>query len=233
VIRWRTALVEDTVTLTQQLQAFSAGDRKVAESILREILPKLHEIAARHLRKERYAAPVSPTELINEVWIRNLHKGGWQIRNREHFYAIAACAMRRVLVDYARARLASKCGSLTTTGPLDEAVELSDNQSARQIVEIGLLMDKLSQAQPKTRPIVDLHYFAGFSFEEIAEITGLSPRQVRHLWNKGRDWLKDRMTPPPDRAQSVGRTAAASGDAVPDRTPGRSRASPPIPSITE
>jgi RNA polymerase sigma-70 factor, ECF subfamily len=224
----------ETLSLTEQLHAFSAGDRKAAELVLREILPKLHEIAVRHLRKERYAAPVSPTELINEVWIRNLHKGGWQIRNREHFYAIAACAMRRVLVDYARLRLASKRGSLAPAGSLNEAgAKLSDNESAAQIVEIGLLMDKLSEAQPKTRPIVDLHYFAGFSFEEIAQITGLSPRQVRHLWNKGRDWLKDRMTRRPDRAQSVAQTAALPEDAAPDRIPARLPASPPIPSIAE
>jgi RNA polymerase sigma-70 factor, ECF subfamily len=224
--------MHETVSLTEQLQAFSAGDRRAAELVLREILPKLHEIAARHLRKERHAAPVSPTELINEVWIRNLHKGGWQIRNREHFYAIAACAMRRVLVDHARLRLASKRGSLTPAGSLNEptAPELSDKESAAQIVEIGLLMDKLSQAQPKTRPIVDLHYFAGFSFEEIAQITGLSPRQVRHLWNKGRDWLKDRMTPLPNRAQSAERSAAPSEYGAPDRTPTPSPASPPIPS---
>jgi RNA polymerase sigma factor (TIGR02999 family) len=184
------------VSLTEQLQAFSAGDRKVADAILRQVLPKLHEIAVRHLRKERYVAPVSPTELINEVWLRDMHNGGWNVRNREHFYAIAGCAMRRVLVDFARRRLALKRGGLDAAVFLDDAAaaELEDTQSAGQIVEIGLLVEKLGQAQPKTLQIVDLHYFAGFSFEEIAGITGLSPRQVRHLWVKGRDWLKDRMT---------------------------------------
>ena len=183
-------------SLTEQLQAFSAGDRAVAESVLREILPKLHQIAVRHLQKERYLAPVSPTELINEVWLRHMHKGGWQIRDREHFYAIAGCAMRQVLVDFARSRLALKRGAAERAAVFDETVpEPVDTGSAEQIVEIGLLMEKLGRKHPASVRIVDLHYFAGFSFEEIAEITGLSPRQVRHLWNKGRDWLKDRMQP--------------------------------------
>ncbi|MGA7834616.1 MAG: ECF-type sigma factor [Acidimicrobiales bacterium] len=201
--------MEAAVSLTEQLRAFSAGDRQAAEAVLRQILPKLHQLAVRHLRRERYQAPVSPTELINEVWLRHIHKGGWQIRSREHFYAIAGCAMRRVLVDFARSRLALKRGALDGAVFLDDsgAGEPVDTRSAEQIIEIGLLMEKLGQAQPKTLRIVDLHYFAGFSFEEIAEITALSPRQVRHLWNKGRDWLKDRMQPRPDRARSAAQTA--------------------------
>ena len=182
------------VSLTQQLRAFSAGDRAAAEAILRAILPKLREIAVRNLRKERYRAPVSPTELINEVWLRQLHKGGWQVKNRDHFYAIAGCAMRRVLVEFARTRLAAKRGPAEAPGCLDEsAYPAAGDASPEQLVEIGLLMEKLGEALPETLRIVDLHYFAGFTFDEIAGITGLSPRQVRHLWVKGRDWLKMRM----------------------------------------
>jgi RNA polymerase sigma-70 factor, ECF subfamily len=224
--------MEVPVSLTEQLQAFSAGDRKAAEAVLREILPKLHELAVRHLRKERYVAPVSPTELINEVWLRHIHKGGWNIQNREHFYAIAGRAMRRVLVDFARSRLALKRGGMDPAGPLD-AAEPVDTQNAEQIVEIGLLMEKLAKSQPKTSRIVDLHYFAGFSFEEIAEITGLSQRQIRHLWAKGRDWLKGRMTPLPDRALAAGKTAAPSEDAATDRTPKPRRAVRRIPWTAE
>lgn len=195
--------MEGAVSLTEQLRAFSGGDRKAAEDVLREILPTLHQIAVRNLRRERYAAPVSPTELINEVWLRHMHKGGWQIRNREHFYAIAGCAMRCVLVDYARSRLALKRGAMDAAIRLDDSVpEPADTASAEQIVEIGLLMEKLGQAHPKSLRIVDLHYFAGFSFEEIAEITGLSPRQVRHLWDQGRNWLKNRTKPRRDREQA-------------------------------
>jgi RNA polymerase sigma factor (TIGR02999 family) len=206
------------VSLTEQLQAFSSGDREMAEAILREILPKLHQLAVRHVRKERYLAPVSPTELINEVWLRHIHKGGWHIRNREHFYAIAGCAMRRVLVDFARDRLALKRGAFDPPVFLDEAAtaEQPDPASASQVVEIGLLMEQMGKARPEAVQVVDMHYFAGFSFEEISEITGLSLRQVRHRWEKGRDWLKDHLMPRKDRVQSVPRTTSRSGDGATD-----------------
>ena len=97
-----------TPSLTELLQRYSKGDREVAEVVLREVLPKLHQIAIRELRRERYVAPLSPTELINEVWLRSLRKGGWQVNSRDHFYAIASVAMRRVLVDFARNRLAQR-----------------------------------------------------------------------------------------------------------------------------
>lgn len=218
------------VSLTEQLQSFSSGDREMAEAILREILPKLHQLAVRHVRKERYLAPVSPTELINEVWLRHMHKGGWHIRNREHFYAIAGCAMRRVLVDFARNRLALKRGAADAPVLLDEAAaaEQADPASATQIVEIGLLMEQMGKARPEVVQVVDMHYFAGFSFEEISEITGLSLRQVRHRWEKGRDWLKDHLMPRKHRAQSVPRTASRSGGGATDRIQATSPADPRI-----
>jgi RNA polymerase sigma factor (TIGR02999 family) len=174
----------------------------------------------RHVRRERYIAPVSPTELIHEVWLRHMHKGGWRIKNREHFYAIAGCAMRRVLVDFARSRMALKRGAFDSPVPLDEAAasERPDPAGASQIVEIGLLMEQMAIAHPEAVQVVDMHYFAGFSLEEIAEITGLSLRQVRHRWEKGRDWLKNSLMPRKDRAQSVRRTAPRSADGAMDRT---------------
>jgi RNA polymerase sigma factor (TIGR02999 family) len=182
-------------SLTKQLQSFSDGDREIAETILREVLPTLHQIAVRELQRERYIAPLSPTELINEVWLRSLGKGGWQINSREHFYAIAALAMRRVLIDFARQRLAHRRGEGEKTDSLDDSLqEASASASdAETIVQIGILMERLEKAVPQAARIVDMHYFAGFTLQEIAELTGLTFRQVRHLWEKGRDWLKDRM----------------------------------------
>ena len=186
-----------TSTLTEQLRLYSGGDRDVAEAVLREVLPRLHQIAVRELRRERYVAPLSPTELIHEVWIRNLRKGGWQINSREHFYAIAALAMRRVLVDFARNRLAQRRGDGETPDSLDEnaSTRQADGPDPESIVQMGMLMDQLEKANPEAARVVDMHYFAGFTLEEIAEITGLTFRQVRHRWERGRDWLKARMSP--------------------------------------
>jgi RNA polymerase sigma factor (TIGR02999 family) len=189
--------MDESSSLTKQLQSFSGGEREVAEAILREVLPTLHQIAVRELRRERYVAPLSPTELINEVWLRSLGKGGWQINSRDHFYAIAALAMRRVLVDLARQRLAKRRGDGEQPHSLDEAFSLErvEPPSAESIVQIGQLMERLEKTIPDAARIVDMHYFAGFTLQEVAGITGLTFRQVRHLWEKGRDWLKDRIGP--------------------------------------
>src|SRR5579862_9149467 len=173
-------IVESTPSLTQQLQSYSGGDRAIAEAVLREVLPRLHQIAVRELRRERYVAPLSPTELINEVWLRNLRKGGWQINSREHFYAIAALAMRRVLIDFARNRLAQRRGDGETPDSLeaDSSLGSSGKTDPESIVQIGMLMDQLERANPEAARVVDMHYFAGFTLEEIAQITGLTFRQV-------------------------------------------------------
>jgi RNA polymerase sigma factor (TIGR02999 family) len=182
-------------SLTVQLQSFSGGDREIAEAVLRQVLPKLHQIALRELRRERYVAPLTPTELIHEVWLRSLGKGGWQINGREHFYAIAALAMRRVLVDFARQRLAQRRDDGGKPESLDENTSriLGEAPDLESVVQIGLLMEKLEKTSLKAARVVDMHYFAGFTLQEVSEITGMTLRQVRHLWEKGRDWLKKRV----------------------------------------
>lgn len=186
---------DSELTLTLQLRRFSEGDRAMAELILRAVLPKLHEVAVRALSKERFAAPLSATELINEVWIRHLRSGGFEVRNREHFYAIAGKAMRRVLVDFARKRLAVSRGVGDVPLSLEVVHErhLQEHSQLEQIIEIGRLMEVLEKRDPVGARIFELRYFTGFTLEEVAEITGLTKAQVRHLWNKTEAWIKDRF----------------------------------------
>lgn len=171
---------------------FMQGNQSMADALLRDVLPKLHQIAVRELKRERYMAPLSKTELIHEVWLSSLSKGGWQIRDQGHFYALASLAMRRVLVDLARKRLSLRRGAGEGTLPLDDSPDLlgATVQDARQIVEIGLLMDRLEAKDPDAARMVDMHYFSGFTLEEIAAETGLTVRQVRSRWEKGMKWLK-------------------------------------------
>lgn len=132
-------------SLTNRLQLFMRGNTAAADALLREVLPKLRDIALRELKRERYIAPLSKTELINELWVSSLSKGGWEIRDQGHFYALASMAMRRVLVDIARKRLAVRRGGGEATFSLGESgafIGTSVND-AEQIVEIGILMDRL------------------------------------------------------------------------------------------
>jgi RNA polymerase sigma factor (TIGR02999 family) len=179
-------------SVTERLQLFMQGDSTVVDALLDEVLPQLHEIAARELRRERYMAPLSKTELIHEVWLGSLSKAGWEIRNQGHFYALISLAMRRVLVDFARKRLAARRGGGETTLPLEESHALLKTpiQDAEQIVEIGILMDRLEAKDPDAARMVDMHYFSGFTLEEIAGKTGLTLKQVRSRWKRGLNWLK-------------------------------------------
>jgi RNA polymerase sigma factor (TIGR02999 family) len=185
-----------SVSLTEQLRRYSGGDRNIADAVFREVLPKLREVALAILRNERYRAPYCPSELISEAWLKSLRYGGWQIRDREHFYAIAGWVMREVLVDAARSRLAQRRGGGEAPASLDDLPQ-DLHPSVRNdelMVEIGLLLTKLEKKAPDVARVVDLHYLVGFSLEEIVGITGLTFRQVRHRWEKGRDWLKDRVS---------------------------------------
>ena len=179
-------------SLTKRLQLFMQGDSTVADSLLDEVLPQLHEIAVRELRRERYMAPLSKTELIHEVWISSLSKGGWEIRDQGHFYALISLAMRRVLVDLARKRLAMRRGGGETMLPIEGSGALLKTpiQDAEQIVEIGILMERLEAKDPEAARMVDMHYFSGFTLEEIAAKTGLTLKQVRSRWERGLNWLK-------------------------------------------
>jgi RNA polymerase sigma factor (TIGR02999 family) len=187
-----------SLSLTEQLRRYSEGETEIAEAILREVLPKLHVIAVRELSRERFFAPLSPTELINEVWLSNLRKGGWQVKSRKHFYAIACLAMRRVLVDFARNRLAQRRGDGQIPKSLEQsgAMQWSQEPPPEIILQMGLLLDQLEIVNPDAARVVDMHYFAGFTLQEIAEINKLSFRQVRHRWDKAREWLRERIEEP-------------------------------------
>lgn len=181
-----------TTSLTVRLKLFMQGDRAAVDSLLEEVLPTLHEIAVRELQRERFIAPVSKTELIQEVWLRNLSRGGWQINDQGHFYALASLAMRRVLVEFARKRLALRRGAGAASLPIEDAAAFlgSSVADAERIVEIDLVMDRLEHRDPDAARVVDMHYFAGFTLQEISEKTGLSFRAVRTRWERGLKELK-------------------------------------------
>jgi len=182
------------------------GNSAAAEALVREVLPKLREIALRELKMERYVAPLTKTELINELWIGHLSKGGWQIRDQGHFYALASLAMRRVLVDLARKRLAACRGGGDAPLPLTQSSPLlkTSVQDTEQIVAIGILMDRLESVDADAARIVDMHYFSGFTLEEIAKETGLTLKQARFRWERGLKWLKRMLRAKPLAQQSAG-----------------------------
>ncbi len=171
------------------------GDTTVVDPLLREVLPKLREIAGRELNRTGSFESVCKTELINELWVSSLSKGNWQFNDRGHFFALAGLAMRRVLIDLARKRLSVRRGSGTAPEPLDKemAAAQAPRTDAEQILAIGLLMDQLEVEDPDAARAVDMHYFSGFTLEEIAKELGLTIKKVRSRWERGLKWLKKRL----------------------------------------
>ncbi len=183
-------------SLTKRLQLFMQGDTSSADALLREVLPRLQEIALRELKMERHLAPVTSTELISELWVTNLSRGGWQIQDRGHFYALASLAMRRILIDMARKRLAGRRGAGEVPLSLDDPGRVPINPSVQDsalIVEIGILMDQLDAQDPDAARMVDMQYFTGFTLDEIAAETKLSRKQVRTRWKRGMKWLEQKL----------------------------------------
>ncbi len=102
--------------------------------------------------------------------------------------------MRRVLIDFARARITQRRGHGEALLSSDQGTSIEAvAASPESLVQIGMLMDALEKVDKEWARVVDMHYFAGFTLEEIAEITGLRLRQIRVRWEKGRDWLKDHL----------------------------------------
>ena len=190
--------MDPAISLTGQLRLFSSGQREIGDSLLREIFPRMRQIAARKLRKE-YATPaVTPTDLIGETWLASLHRGKWNIEDREHFFSIVGLAMQNVLTDMARRRLAQRRGSGAAHISLEEISPGRQPASAgaEQVIEISLLLQKLANGDARAASIVRMHYVLGLSLEEVAAATGLTLRQVRHQWQKGKLWLAAQLASP-------------------------------------
>ena len=188
--------MDEIVSLTEQLRRFSKGDQDIAEAVFRAVYPKLRDIASRSLKPhERRTGLISTGDLVHEVWLAHLRKGGFEVKDQGHFYSIASRAMRQVLVDLARRRLTRRRGDGEVPTSLSgTAVQFADGTASPEtVVAMGLLLEKLEHSKPEAVKVFDMHAVAGLTFEEIAEATGLKVRQVRYLWTKAQNWLKDHL----------------------------------------
>jgi RNA polymerase sigma factor (TIGR02999 family) len=149
---------------------------------------ELRRVAARYLRRERRNHTLQPTALVHEAYLRLHDARGGRLENRTHFYGAAAQAMRRVLVDYARSRNASKRGGGAIDvvpfedidGPLDLRLDFAALNDA---------LDALAAIAPDKARVVELRYFGGLSIEETASLLGVAPATVKRHWTFARAWL--------------------------------------------
>lgn len=178
---------------TQLLKAMHAGNDAAAEKLLPLVYSELHRIAKAFMRRERPDHTLQPTALINEAYLRLIHEEiDWN--SRAHFVGFAAHVMRRVLVDYARARNAAHRGGKM------ERIEIQDHFaiSSEKLEQISLLdeaLNRLEQKNSRQAKVVELRYFGGLSIEEIGATLGIAPRSVKRDWTVARIWLYEQLNP--------------------------------------
>lgn len=175
--------------LTQLLEAWQKGDAAAANELVPLVYSELRRIAAAKLRGERSDHTLQPTALVHEAWLKlRQNVAGWQ--NREQFFAIAAQAMRRILVDHARKRHAAKRGDGQAPVAFDEvsrtfAVSWPDER----LLALDQALEDLAALDPRQAQIVELRFFGGLSVEETASVLAISPTTVKREWATGRAFL--------------------------------------------
>src|SRR5688572_17178629 len=152
--------MDTTPDLTQLLLAWGDGDRKALDELTPRIYRELKKLAGGYLRRERAGHTLQPTALAHEAFIKLIDQRNVQWRNRAHFFGIAAQAMRRILVDHARAKLAEKRGSGGAVVSLDEAIDISDSR-ADQLIALDEALERLAQLDPNRGRVIELRYFGG------------------------------------------------------------------------
>jgi len=165
--------------------------------LIGEVYSELHRIAAGYVRRER-AQSVQATDLVHEAYLRLAREASPRWQNRTHFIAIAAIAMRRLLVERARARGAAKRGGVQVQVTLNDGL-LSD-QDATALVDLIALdraLTELAAIEPEQARIVEFRYFGGLTVEETAEAMETSPATVKRHWVIARAWLLRAMAGPP------------------------------------
>ena len=161
------------------------------EALMPAVYEELRRLASSYLRRERDAQSMQPTALVHEVYLRMLRDKPMLFQNRAHFCAIAATAMRRILVERARARHALKRGGPVPRVSPDESLA-GDPASARGGVDVLALnqaLERLEAIDPARARIVELRYFGGLSVEETAAEHDISPATVKRHWSVARAWL--------------------------------------------
>jgi RNA polymerase sigma factor (TIGR02999 family) len=177
--------------ITILLRRWREGDREALNQLMPLVYPRLKAIAG-GLDRHHSADAIQATALVNEAFLRLVkqQKLGWE--SREHFFSLAALAMRQILTDYARARLANKRGGALKRVPLHEQMQwVSVNNE--EILDLSLAMDELAQVDSRKVHLVELRYFLGCTAEEAAEVIGVSKATVDREVELARAWLFRRL----------------------------------------
>ena len=187
----------ENADVTILLHRIKLGDASAASEIMPLIYNELHAIAGKHMRQERKDHTLQATILVDEAFMRLAGNSKIDWQNRAHFFAVASCAMRRVLIDYARAAKAEKRPKAHQQVELESGLAALDEHSI-DILALDEALAKLAVWDPRKSQIVEMRFFAGLSFDDIAETLAISARTAKRDWTMARAWLYAELTKPLD-----------------------------------
>jgi RNA polymerase sigma factor (TIGR02999 family) len=180
--------------ITQMLREWSDGNQEALDNLLPLVYDELHRQAARYLRKERPGHTLQTTALIHEAYLKLIDRRDVNWESRTHFFAVAAQAMRRILVDYAKAKHREKRGGDNIKLSLEEAMLVAAKEKGVDLIALDEALNKLNLLDEQQARVVELRYFSGLSLEETAEALRVSRATVARDWEAARAWLHRELT---------------------------------------
>jgi RNA polymerase sigma factor (TIGR02999 family) len=185
--RWR-RIFSFVNPATELLNAAAQGDCHAAEQLLPLVYDELRKLASARLAHERPGQTLQATALVHEAYLRLVgSESSGSYRDRNHFFAMAATAMRRILVDGARAKLAEKRGGGHAHGPLEDVAVAPPDE---EVLALHEALEKLAVDDPLKAQLVELRYFAGLTGDQAAAVLGISPSAADRHWAFARAWLQ-------------------------------------------
>ena len=180
---------------TMFLRQIGDGDADAAQQLLPLVYEELRALAGGHFRRQRADHTLQPTALVHEAFVRLIDQTNAQYKDRSHFFAVAATAMRQILTDHARRKKADKRGGEWEKVSLDH-VAGSDRGAGLQTLDLVALDDaltELAQLDPRKHRVVELRFFGGLSVDEVAEVLAVSKTTVESDWRGARAWLSAQL----------------------------------------
>ena len=178
--------------VTEMLSKVTDGDFDALGFLMPRVYDELHEIAGRHLRRERPDHTLNATALVNEAYLKLVDQRDVRWQNRAHFRAIASQAMRRILVNHAAKRGAQKRGGGEEFATLNEEL-VPGASTAEDIVRLDAALDRLRQLSERQSKVVEYRFFGGLTHQETAEVLGVSIETVNLDWRLARAWLSGEL----------------------------------------
>ncbi len=175
--------------VTRWLEQWRSGDTVALERLMPLVYDELRQVAKRQLLRESPAHTLTPTALVHEVYLRFIQQRQLTATDRDHFFAIGARMMRRILVDHARARRRLKRGGGDPPAPVDEPY-LLDPRELEEVLALEVALERLANKSERAVRVVECRIFAGLTLEETARVLSLSTRSVQRTWSAVSAWLR-------------------------------------------